>query len=350
MSTRSSWDWDVSRRDGAKNEATVVVGLGGLFRAFEKTAAGSLAPPPSFEEAFVRHYGAILDFLVRYDQPGVLAIGIDARGLQGTLWLRGDDSLRTGIVGRHDKCGLFLPDDDAVSLRHVAVLVRDRRVRVLDLRTAHGFEDESGRRLRGVVADGPLLLTIARTRLFLLPTGRGAKWPMDGQEAWRALPPRTFADARPAEERGAVASLTQLIRLARPRPAGENQVTVTALRGAMGGEDLATLAAPGDEITAHLSLTDGSARATISIGRTATTRGVLIGRYDRCDVPFMSSHDRISRVHALLVREGDDVYAIDCASMNGTEVDGHAISSRPLGHRAAIRLAGIIDATWEATG
>jgi pSer/pThr/pTyr-binding forkhead associated (FHA) protein len=69
--------------------------------------------------------------------------------------------------------------------------------------------------------------------------------------------------------------------------------------------------------------------------------GVLLGRYDRCDISGQLSWDpgRVSRVHALLLKEGDDIYAIDLASTNGTIVDGIATPVAQLGPEAVIELA-----------
>ena len=357
MGTRSSWSSDDVRRGEAKNERTVVgTSLAGLRAGFDATNAAVLAPPPAFEFLFVQHYAAIREAIARHDEPGFLAMAIDARGPQGTLWLRGDGALRTGIIGRHGECDLFVPGDDAMSLRHAVVLVRDGRVRVLDLRTENGFDDESGRRLRGVVADGPLFLTLARTRVFLLPTGDGGPpWGADAAVHWAALPSRVFGDARPVAEQDGGARVPHLVRLARalraPRADGR-EATITAVRGAVGSDDdFCRLAAEGDEISGHLTLTDGISRATISVGRSATERGVLLGRYDRCDVPaFVKSHEGISRVHALLIRDGDEIHLVDCASTNGIQVDGRATPCRALGHRSEILLGRSIDASWEAAG
>lgn len=62
----------------------------------------------------------------------------------------------------------------------------------------------------------------------------------------------------------------------------------------------------------------------IAIGERAAEAGILLGRYERCDTHGASvvSHHGISRVHLLVVSIGDDVYAIDTGSTNGTFRDG----------------------------
>jgi pSer/pThr/pTyr-binding forkhead associated (FHA) protein len=58
----------------------------------------------------------------------------------------------------------------------------------------------------------------------------------------------------------------------------------------------------------------------IAIGERAAAGGILLGRYDRCDThgATVVSHHGISRVHLLVLRIGDGIYAIDTGSTNGT--------------------------------
>ncbi len=66
-----------------------------------------------------------------------------------------------------------------------------------------------------------------------------------------------------------------------------------------------------------------SARAdtqTVVLGERALDAGILLGRYERCDTHGASvlDDDNISRVHVLIIRIDDVVYAVDTASTNGT--------------------------------
>ena len=94
-----------------------------------------------------------------------------------------------------------------------------------------------------------------------------------------------------------------------------------------------------DALGAGRGLHEGSARYTVI--DTDLALGVLLGRYDRCDICGNLSWDpdRVSRVHALLLKEGDDIYAIDLASTNGTIIDGIATPVAKLGPEAMIDLA-----------
>src|SRR6185436_13232851 len=75
-------------------------------------------------------------------------------------------------------------------------------------------------------------------------------------------------------------------------------------------------------------------------------RGLLIGRYERC--AFGAEDDRLSRVHLLLLRDGDQVWAIDTASSNGTTAGGSAIRQIRLGARAELDLGAAVTLRWSA--
>lgn len=78
---------------------------------------------------------------------------------------------------------------------------------------------------------------------------------------------------------------------------------------------------PGDPVVwAHLI---GSS-ATLAVGRNRA----LIGRSPDCDVVI--ADDDVSRNHALLYREGGQVWIRDLSSANGTVVDGQRLGSEPV--------------------
>ena len=53
----------------------------------------------------------------------------------------------------------------------------------------------------------------------------------------------------------------------------------------------------------------------------------MLGRYSRCDTAGATSLslEKISRVHLLVVRVGDDLWAIDTASTNGVASGGTGV-------------------------
>lgn len=150
--------------------------------------------------------------------------------------------------------------------------------------------------------------------------------------AWEALPARAFhgaadldasaprraasARARNAEATdgrfdlrapgGAAGAATAFgdVELAAPAHAFETPEAVTSITSL---PPVVPMALGGDGPVAHLLvLTDGETQQCISITREMARRGVLLGRYGRCDVsgdvPALRS-DRISRVHAVLLED-----------------------------------------------
>ncbi len=74
---------------------------------------------------------------------------------------------------------------------------------------------------------------------------------------------------------------------------------------------------PGGVRVATLRLDSGPRRARLALDEEALGRGVLLGRYARCDSSLVFAEGELSRVHALVVRVEEDVVAIDTASTHG---------------------------------
>ena len=79
------------------------------------------------------------------------------------------------VVGRHTQCGVVLPDDPYVALRHI--LVRSialpsggLALRVLDLHTGLGFILPDGSRHTSIFAEGPVAMALGEYALVALPT------------------------------------------------------------------------------------------------------------------------------------------------------------------------------------
>jgi pSer/pThr/pTyr-binding forkhead associated (FHA) protein len=84
------------------------------------------------------------------------------------------------------------------------------------------------------------------------------------------------------------------------------------------------------------------------VGRTCLDRGILFGRYDRCDVGLLGAMDsRLSRVHMMIVRHGDSVLAIDNASTNGTHISCKEIHMIALSDGDRLDLGGELEVVWE---
>jgi len=137
----------------------------------------------SCRDLFIGAYERVADRCRAVDEPGLAMIAVhDGSGrAAGLVTLRARPGRHVAaIVGRHDHCDLFLTGSEDLALRHLAIVVEPvtswRRgakpgYRVYDLRTTHGFQDEEGRNLRGLRAEGPAVIRCAGHTLFLLPLG-----------------------------------------------------------------------------------------------------------------------------------------------------------------------------------
>jgi hypothetical protein len=250
------------------------------------------------------------------------------------------------VLGRHSFCDLRLPSDSSISLRHLVVAAtrqgNEVRVRLSDLGTDVGITTEDGQRCEGLAAEGAAFVTVGAYHLFLLPTGALApiSWGATAEEAWASIPERVYADRR------ATRSLQTPQRRVQHLETSDRKGIVTqiidppqALR-----ERRPEPGTRGRRIAA-LTLETANARESYEVHELDLARGVLIGRYDRCS--FGSEDERLSRVHLLLVRDGDGVWAVDTASSNGTtnRIAGR-IRQLALGPSAELSLGRAITLTW----
>lgn len=308
----------------------------------EATKVLSFGPPVFFDthSFFVAAYPALKQALSRHQRQGVVLMLFDGTQPVAELWLEASlDQARVAVVGRHNHCDL-VAGAPGLSLRHLAVLVRatsldELRVRVLDLNTEHHFYDEAGRPLMAVMADGPLFLRVGGLNFVALRTPEPGGWPDDPEAAYRSLPERLFLeekDPQPVRPRVRAPHDPQVTRvLSMPRPLAET--------AELCGEN----EPPRGRITLHLKgdLLDRR------IGSDALSRGVLLGRYERCQLS-LGNDSMISRVHLLLVAEGDEVLAVDTGSTNGTEYQGRQIRIHRLEDGDSLELAGELTTTWRS--
>lgn len=282
----------------------------------------------STRELFVAVYPRFAESCRAFDEPGVAVIAVDERTGQPAGILRLCARVQrpiAAVVGRHDRCDLYLPTREALSLRQLVVVVDpvkswERgataiRYRVLDLRTGEPMIDEDGRPLRGLAAEGPAILRCAGFTLFMLLLGDPTDWPASADDAWAMLPERVYLDEL---ENCAEGSLP---RLRRPRPdVRETYITRTA-----GPRDTAMHLAKGT-VAGRLEIYTPTRQLALVVGDQALRDGVLLGRYGRCDLMDAAAEDHsLSRVHALLMQVDDRLLLIDTASSNGTFERGEPV-------------------------
>lgn len=299
------------------------------------------APRPSAEAIFVHRYAAIRTALERYAQPGLAIFAFDHEQAPiGEIWLRAtEDRSRAIVIGRHSRCQLMIPrEQGGVSLRHLAVLVRrDRRTnicsRILDLHTGLGFQDESGRRLESVEADGPAFFGVGGVTLMGFPTRPGLRLPEDGARAWAELPPRAFIDA----PEGLEPSIE-------PEEGERLSTSIAAELGVL-SSGMGLVEAGETPKGTLLAYRHGRVIEKLAVGARALRRGILVGRYDRCALG-RSGCDRVSRVHLLIVEDGKRVLAVDAASTNGSYIDGVEVRQSVMKEGCPVRLGDDLWIEW----
>lgn len=300
---------------------------------------------------FVERYPILKRGLEAHPKQGLLVFAFDERpAALGQAWLAATlDRTRVAVVGRHSMCHLPLPaEHGAIALRHAVILVRaishsEVRVRVIDLHTETGFSDESGRVLQAVSAEGSLFLRIGGVTLVMLVTGDGQVLD-DAEAAYRCIPERVLLEERPGT---AGAPVRREVVRARSDEEGSRVTYVHSRVGPVAAA--AKLASTDDPAIASLVVRASGGSVRTPVGGSTLDRGFLVGRYARCElgVGVDDGHSRLSRVHLVVVRDGEDVLAIDAASTNGTLVEGKEIQTLVLTDRTKLDLGGELELVWQ---
>src|SRR5262249_44606408 len=76
-------------------------------------------------------------------------------------------------------------------------------------------------------------------------------------------------------------------------------------------------------------------------------QGILLGRYERCGVLLDTPGRTSSRVHALLMRLGTDVWIVDTASTNGTRRGGQRLAAEVLPDADRLTLGREVAVEWQ---
>jgi hypothetical protein len=322
-------------------------------------APDALPPRPqlSIHELFSKHYDKTREWLAGRNQPGIALVAMDFDAVRGAAFLASKpDVVSTAIIGRHTQADLRLAGDPSLSLRHLALLVYPRlsgrsgaRYRLLDLRTAIGFVDERGKRLRALEANGPAFVRCGRYSVLFFPAVEaGNSWPDDPEEAWKRIPDRLYLDEVQTEERSrewekehdrawevdALPSLeeppTLVHHLAGPQMAVKELVD------------------EGEPPLGEIRVTSSWGEATIVIGQRAARAGVLLGRSRRCDAGRVLSDRTVSRVHLLVIEIAGKLFAVDTASCNGVWDDKEQERATPLELDRPLLLGEVATVAWRS--
>lgn len=305
-------------------------------RCLDETAppALPLAPRPAFLIAFDR----LAQVAAAASGPALVIAVVDPRARLVDACLVPD---RTSLViGRHTECGLRL-SHPAIALRQIALLARSDggqvHAHLWDLNTEQPFSTEDGATTSALVSDGPTFITVEEYALWIIPANVLQGLPSRAQDAWEALPKRHFLDRRgPDPERAAS-------RRVAPEETDPLDLITHVVRTApplLVHDDVSPEAGWG-----VIRLQNGSQKTRHSVGAERLGRGLLLGRYDRCGLT-VAGLDKLSRVHLLLVRIGDEAWAIDTASTNGVSHRGRRITAMVLGPQDELRLAQSFTMSW----
>jgi hypothetical protein len=301
---------------------------GGNHRTVMRPA---VRPRMGLRELFLEAYPRFAPACRAVEEPGLAIVAVDEAtgrpaGLVKQLARVGRPT--AAIVGRHDRCDLFLAGSDRLALRQLAVVLSPVeswargaptvRYRVLDLKTQDGMIDEEGRVLRGLRAEGPALLRCGGYAIFILTLGDPTDWPADAGDAWQMLPERVYFDEL---ERCPDSSMPRR-RLPPPRlPLREFETHQSVVMRTVGPRDTGSFLVTGGDVAGTLEIAGPHRRTALSVGHDALRDGLLLGRYDRCDAVDPDDAS-LSRVHALLLHDHDRLLMIDTASFNGTRISG----------------------------
>jgi pSer/pThr/pTyr-binding forkhead associated (FHA) protein len=216
----------------------------------------------------------------------------------------------------------------ALSLRHLAIILErpsnwnDLGYRVLDLRSTTGFEDGTGRVLRGLRCEGPSYIRCDNFALFFFRTSDTAHWPRSGKDAWAMLPESVYLEEMTRFAEGSKRYVGP-ISPPKPVPAVRSQTLITRTVGPV--SLVRNLVHPEEEIVGTLVVSGPASELAFEVGSLALSQGILVGRYeDRCSASQLMD-ESVSRVHLLIVKNGNSVYAIDTGSSNGTYVGDEEI-------------------------
>jgi hypothetical protein len=206
------------------------------------------------------------------------------------------------IVGRHLRCDVVLAEDDRVSLRHLLLrVIRTVRgevaLRIFDLGTNLGFWLPNGGVLRVAVCTGAVAFRVGPYALVATPGNACAPPEL----------PQSVVGVAPEGPSGSpyrVASVprSSVIMTYPPPTHIEARTSQPFTSGAHKG----------------LVVQLGPRRELLQFDEAELERGVFVGRAERCESRIREWMNlSVSRLHTLVIREGEDVVGYDLCSTNG---------------------------------
>jgi hypothetical protein len=293
------------------------------------------------KDAFVRGYETIRAQHEALSGAGVVVAVVGPTGFEGSASVCArPDTINVLTIGRHSHSSLFLSGDPSMSLRQGALIVyplvagEPVRFRILDLRASVPFVDERDTPFEALEANGPVFLRSGTNVFLVFPKAEhAASWPASPEEAWKAIPERTYLEQVGLEN----------ARHSSPpvEPDYRASTLVLALPGPfMGSEKLLDT---GEVPRGRLVIRCEGREMTMVLGAAAIARGVLLGRYDRCDGDrAVLATPSISRVHALVIELAGKLYVVDAGSTNGVWENHQRVPFARLATGQPVALSGTV--------
>jgi hypothetical protein len=278
-----------------------------------RRAAAAESVAAALAENFARAT-PILSALVASTPAGeTLIVATDSRGfpVAQKVARRPGDLPHALVIGRHNRCGLSIANDNRVSLRHLLLTIWPGQggllMRGYDLGGRAGVILPDGKRVPGFSAHGHVALCFGRTCLYALPGGPEGVALLEGN-ATQAFE-RVTGLTKDGEGGGLAVSAA-----AEPGVAelgGYRQVDIANQQRRGYLQLRSTKTGHEDDSVRELDVTSEQLQ-----------RGLLIGRYsDRCSLAGAGRN--LSRVHALVCEEGpNSLLVYDLASTNGVRPGG----------------------------
>ena len=250
------------------------------------------------------------------------------------------------VLGRHTEADLHVDERHAgVSLRQALLRVRrdegELVLALMDLESPSGIALHDGRRVRALEARGPFAASLGGMMMLFLPDEAGLVLPdalpvpelrsveardtPDTRQGHGLVQASVGAGGRSNPRRDRSHSLISEVA-GYSRPSDGSLVPRRRDVGSHVEVDMVTARQAG--ASAFAVSMEGRDVGTLVLTRAQLTAGVLVGRYGRCwdfgDQPLPST---VSRVHALLLYEGERLRVLDLASTNGVTLDEEPLRS-----------------------
>ncbi len=330
--------------------------------SFQRINERTRVVPPSLElieapwstERLFRHHFVRLRELYSDAVSGYIVASVFANRTFSGGWIVPVDG--HAVVGRHSQADVSLGSDPGAALRHLLVRVRESNegaiAQLFDLRTEAKLDIDGLGKCEAAITDGDVLIRIGRHSVLLLKVLEGGEpWSWDGEAAWSERPRTEVVEPELPGPRPIEASRRN--RTHRPRVGHQQVSRVVRMPGVARSCPVADGEPPPPSAVATMRflLKDGD-EMIFGITAAALRRGVLLGRYPRCEIKVQDlwRNDFVSRVHALIIGDEREVVIVDTASSGGTYVDCNPVRSAVLGRSSLIELSRGNEIMWRLLG